>query len=210
MCATMSKLRSISFRAAPRVEGLKEVILEYACVLSRLLIFRPHQLWRCALGPSQSCVFSTMCGFSIYHFGQTMKLTIALSKSVTMGSMFWGESFSFETEAECDGIDAGVGWLALDDDEDSILIQSGCVSCGSNSERLELCSTAALSWSRVEAWRRLSSLATRSLRPSLVSRAAAWRSSRLCSVHLFPFAAHLSHVAESPEKMHRTFPFLHS
>jgi hypothetical protein len=48
-----------------------------------------------------------------------VNLTIALLKSVTMGSRFWGEPLSIETEALGDSIDAGVGWLTVDEDENS-------------------------------------------------------------------------------------------
>jgi hypothetical protein len=107
-------------------------------------------------------------------------------------------------------VDAGVGLLAIDDDENSVLILPGCVSRKLSSKELEIWSTVTQSPSIPEARMIASSLAIRSLRLSLVSRAASWSSSRLCSVHLFPRATQLSHTVESFAKMHRTFRFLHS
>lgn len=66
----------------------------------------------------------------------TAKLTIALSKSVTMGSIFEGDPLSIDTEAF--GDDPGVGLRTIDGDEESVPSPSGCTFRGSISERLEI------------------------------------------------------------------------
>lgn len=139
-----------------------------------------------------------------------MKLTIALSKSVTKGSIFWEESLSFKIEALDEGRDVGVGLETVEDDEDSVLTLSGSVSRLSWARMPEVWSTTTLAGSVFEAWMTASSRAIRALRLSLLSIAASCKSSRLCSVHLFPLEIQPSHTVESLAKMHRIFRILHS
>lgn len=127
-----------------------------------------------------------------------------------MGSMFWGESLPIEIEALEDGIAAGVGWLTVDDEEDSTLIPFISISRELSPGYSEVWTASAPFRSIFEAWMTASSLAICALRLSLLSRAASCRSSRLCSVHLFPLEEQLSQTVESLANMHRIFRILHS